>query len=84
MEVHGDRAGLIFEGDQGTLITPEETIALPPVSRRGLFARDTQAVLDYLTTGTPLYVSPEASLAALRVADACRQAAESGQVIVLD
>lgn len=81
MEIHGTQGGLIFEGDQGRLITPSGEHPIEVGSRRGLFAKDTQAVLDALTQGTPLYVTPEASLYSLRVADAARQSAETGQVV---
>ncbi|HIK42324.1 Gfo/Idh/MocA family oxidoreductase, partial [Thermoleptolyngbya sp. M55_K2018_002] len=50
-------------------------------SRRGLFARDTAAVLDFLTKGKPLYVSLADSLYALAVAEAARISAEKGEVV---
>lgn len=81
MEVHGSEGGLIFEGDQGRLITASGERPIEVGSRRGLFAKDTTAVLEALTQGTPLYVSPEASLYSLRVADAARRAAETGQAV---
>jgi len=40
-------------------------------------------VLDHLTTGAPLYVSPTSSLYALRVAEAAKRSAETGQTIDL-
>lgn len=52
-------------------------------SRRGLFAKDTAMVLDYLTTGTPLYITPDRSLQSLKVADAARRSAETGETIEL-
>jgi biliverdin reductase len=51
--------------------------------RRGLFAQDTQQVLDALTTGAPLYVTPHDSLYALRVGAAAQQAAATGQAIAV-
>ncbi len=80
-EIHGDKGTLIFEGQKGTLIRDKERIEIPVVSRRGLFTKDTKMVLDYLTDNIPLYVEPEASLYALRVAEKARQASETGQVI---
>ena len=53
-------------------------------SRRGLFAKDTAMVLDHLTNGTPLYVTPEASLYTLKVADAAKQSAETGDAVEID
>jgi biliverdin reductase len=37
-----------------------------------------------LTTGVPLYVTPAGSLYALKVADACRRSAETGQTVYLE
>jgi biliverdin reductase len=71
-EVHGEHGALIFEGDEGVLIQGNETIALDLGSRRGLFAKDTEFVLDCLLEGKPNYVTPAASLATLRAADAAR------------
>ncbi|MEC4802773.1 MAG: Gfo/Idh/MocA family oxidoreductase [Jaaginema sp. PMC 1079.18] len=83
LEIHGDEGTLSFSAQEGQLIRGEVVtpIAFPP--RRGLFARDTQAVFDYLLHQTPLYVTPEASLYSLRVAEAARQSARSHQAINL-
>jgi biliverdin reductase len=80
-EVHGDKGTLLFEGDKGTLIRGEEKTPIEVGGRRGLFAKDTGMVLDYLVEGTPLYISPTASCYALKVADAARQSAETGEAI---
>lgn len=82
-EVFGDRGSLIFEGEQGQLVQGEETIAIEVGSRRGLFAKETTMVLDYLLEGKPLYVTPEASLYTLKVADAARRSAQTGQTIAV-
>lgn len=71
--IHGDRGTLLFEGESGWLIQGKEKNKLEVGSRRGLFKQDTEAVLDSLTTGKPLYVDLEASLYALKVADQCAQ-----------
>lgn len=84
LDIHGQRGGIIFDGEQAYLIQPDSTTALDVGSRRGLFAKDTQAVLDHLTTGEPLYVSAASSLHALRVADAARYSAETGQTVALE
>lgn len=83
-EVHGEKGGLIFDGDKGVLVQGEETTPIEVGTRRGLFALDTGMVLDHLFEGTPLYVTPDASLYALKVADAARRSAETGQTVILD
>lgn len=83
-EIHGDQGSLIFEGQKGKLIRDQEIIEIPVVSRRGLFAKDTTMVLDYLTANKPLYVKAEASLYALKVAELARQASRTGQVVQVD
>ena len=80
-EVHGENGGLIFNAQQGVLIDAEKTTPIEVGSRRGLFVKDTTMVLDYLFNGTPLYVSAEESLYALKVADAARESAEMGTTI---
>ena len=77
MEVEGDRGALIFDKDQGRLISEAGETEIAMGSRRGLFAKDTAYVLDALYDGKPLYVTPEDSLYALQVAEA---AAESARV----
>ncbi|HEY9641124.1 MAG TPA: Gfo/Idh/MocA family oxidoreductase [Coleofasciculaceae cyanobacterium] len=83
LHIHGERGALLVDGEQGKLVTAQETLELNLGSRRGLFAKDTDMVLDYLTTGAPLYITPERSLQSLRVADAARRSAETGQTIEL-
>lgn len=83
LAIHGDRGALLVEGERGQLVTPEGERSLEMGSRRGLFAKDTQMVLDCLLHGTPLYVTPSASLYALKVADAARRSAETGETIAL-
>ncbi|WP_370587958.1 Gfo/Idh/MocA family protein [Trichocoleus sp. FACHB-591] len=82
-EVQGTQGALVFDGDRGTLIQAAGEQVVEVGGRRGLFAKDTANVLDHLYKGTPLYVSPEASLYALRVADAARRSAETGQVVAV-
>ena len=81
VEIQGSLGALVFERNEGRLMTAEgvQAIAVPP--RKGLFVKDTQAVLDYLIDGQPLYVSAQDSLYALRVGDALRRASENGQVV---
>ncbi|MEM6752332.1 MAG: Gfo/Idh/MocA family oxidoreductase [Cyanobacteria bacterium P01_C01_bin.38] len=82
-EVHGENGGLIFNSQEGFFINSQATIPIEVASRRGLFAKDTAMVLDYLFDGTPLYVTPEESLYALKVADAARKSAETGITITV-
>jgi biliverdin reductase len=82
-EVHGERGTLLFEGDRGTLIRGEERIPIEVAGRRGLFGKDTSMVLDYLLEGKPLYVSPDESCYALKIADAARQSAETSKTVSL-
>lgn len=84
LAVLGGAGELTFDGDRGTLHLGDLPPAdLPVGTRRGAFARDTRAVLDALQGQGELYVTPEASLAALRVADAARQAAETNAVVAI-
>ena len=52
-------------------------------SRRGLFAKDMDMVLECLLNGTPLYVNNASSLYALKVADAARRSSEIRQNVAL-
>jgi biliverdin reductase len=83
LEVQGDRGALVFNGDTGILINAQGEQPLETTGRRGLFARDTAAVLDYLLEGQPLYVTTAESLYTMRVAEAARKAAETGQIVQL-
>ncbi len=83
MEVHGDQGTLVFDGDQGQLIRGSEVTPIEVGTRRGLFLKDTEMVLDYLVNGTPLYVNPYASLYTLKVANAAQVSAETGQTLEL-
>jgi biliverdin reductase len=82
-EVHGEKGGLIFDGEAGVLIRPGETMPIEIGTRRGSFAKDTSMVLDHLFDSTPLYVTPQQSLYTLKVADAARRSAEMGITIAV-
>ncbi len=82
-EVHGEKGGLIFDGETGYFIQPGETTPIEVSTRRGLFAKDTSMVLDHLFDGAPLYVTPEESLYTLKVADAAQRAAQTGLTIFM-
>lgn len=79
--LYGEEGTLIFTPQQGQLVQSEKTQIIEVGTRRGLFAKDTTMVIEYLLAGTPLYVTPEASLYTLKVADATRRAAEMGKTI---
>ncbi|WP_309741786.1 Gfo/Idh/MocA family oxidoreductase [Chamaesiphon sp. OTE_20_metabat_361] len=83
-EVHGENGGLIFDGDEGVFIQNGTTTPLDLGARKGLFARDLELVLDHLIDGKPNYVTPAASLATLRVAEAARISAETRRTVVVD
>jgi biliverdin reductase len=83
-ELHGEKGTLIFEGEKGKLVRGDEEIAIEVASRRGLFVKDTQMVLDFLLKGTPLYVSPTASLYALKVATAAYESTKIGMTVELE
>ena len=57
----------------------EKIQTIEVAARRGLFAKDTKMVIEYLLGGDPLYVTPEASLYALKIADFTRKASETGK-----
>ncbi len=82
-EVHGEHGALIFNGDEGVLIQADVTTPLDLGSRRGLFAKDTEFVLNCLLNGQPNYVTPAASLATLRAADAARISAETRRTVIV-
>ncbi len=83
-ELHGDKGTLIFDGNDGKLIRNEEETPIEVGSRRGLFAKDTTYILDYLIEQKPLYVAVESSYYATRIAEAARVAAETGKTIFVD
>lgn len=81
LEAHGDQGTLIFDRSRGFLVRGEESTPIEVASRRGLFAQDTGMVLDHLIAGTPLYLSPEASLYSLKIAKAAQNSAATGQIV---
>ncbi len=81
--VYGEQGTLIFTPEKGLLIQGDTTETVEVGTRRGLFAKDTQMVLEHLTEGTPLYVNPVDSVYALEVADALARSAQLRQPISL-
>jgi biliverdin reductase len=83
-ELQGEKGALVFEGDRGTLIQGKEPQPLEISPRRGLFAKDTEMVVNHLLESKPLYLTMQESLYTLKVADAARRSAETGQTIELE
>ncbi len=83
-EVHGANGAMIFDGDEGVFIQDGISTPLDLGARKGLFARDLELVLDHFIDGKPNYITPAASLATLRVADAARISAETRRMVVID
>lgn len=83
LEVYGEKGKILFIGEKGTLITKQNQLEIPVTPRRGLFAKDTAMVLDYLFDDQPLYIKPQASLYALQVANAAQESSSLGKIIHL-
>ncbi|MGI0487799.1 Gfo/Idh/MocA family protein [Pantanalinema rosaneae CENA516] len=83
-EVQGEQGAIVLQGEQGELIQAQGRQLIEVGSRRGLFAKDTAIVIDHLRHHTPRYVTPEASLYTLKVADAARRSAATGQTIPVE
>ena len=81
--IYGEAGTLVFTPESGQFIQGENRRNLKVGTRRGLFAKDTDMVLEYLSNGTPLYVNNASSLYALKVADAARRSSETRQTIAL-
>lgn len=81
--IYGEDGTLVFTPESGQLIQGENRQIIEVGTRRGLFAKDTDMVLEYLLNGTPLYVNNASSLYALKVADAARLSSQTGQNIAL-
>ncbi|MGL5131326.1 MAG: Gfo/Idh/MocA family protein [Planktothrix sp.] len=82
--LYGEQGTLIFTPEKGQLIQNDSIQNIEVASRRGLFVKDTQMVLDCLYEGTPLYVTPEASLYTLKVAEAARISSLSGEIVKIN
>ncbi|WP_413162856.1 Gfo/Idh/MocA family protein [Capilliphycus salinus ALCB114379] len=82
--LYGENGTLIFTPQQGQLIQGESSQTIEVGSRRGLFAKDTQIVLEHLLHQTPLYVTASESAYTLKVADAVKQSAQTGKIVVLE
>ncbi|MGQ9838295.1 MAG: Gfo/Idh/MocA family protein [Cyanobacteriota bacterium] len=83
LEFHGQRAGLLINGEEAMLLRPGGAHPLEIGSRHGLFERDTHMVLEHLRHGSPLYVNTENMLHALAVAEAAEHSAQTQQVVTI-
>ncbi|NEO83428.1 MAG: Gfo/Idh/MocA family oxidoreductase [Spirulina sp. SIO3F2] len=81
--IHGDRGSLSFQGNQGILTQGEQQTPLTLGSRRGVFAKDLQYIVDHLKADAPLYTTAAASCFALEVAQAASDSARLGKTIQL-
>ena len=83
LEIYGEEGTILFEGEKGKLIKHKIATEIPVTSRRGLFAKDTTMVLNYLFDGQPLYIQPQASLYALEIANAAQKSSFQNKVVYL-
>ncbi|MEG4048234.1 Gfo/Idh/MocA family oxidoreductase [Microcoleus sp. Pol17_C1] len=81
--IYGEEGTLVFTPESGQLIQGENRHNIKVGTRRGLFAKDTDMVLEYFSKGTPLYVNKASSLYALKVADTARLSSETRQTLEL-
>ncbi|MEN9241342.1 MAG: Gfo/Idh/MocA family oxidoreductase [Thermostichus sp. DG02_3_bins_51] len=84
LELHGQRGGLLINGEEAMLLRPGSAHPLETGSRHGLFEQDTRMVLEHLRQGSPLYVNTEKMLHAMAVAAAAEQSAQTQQVVRVD
>ncbi|MDE5116820.1 MAG: gfo/Idh/MocA family oxidoreductase, partial [Trichodesmium sp. St2_bin2_1] len=77
--LYGEEGTLIFTPQQGKLLQGEKIQTIEVGARRGLFAKDMKMVIEHLLEGTPLYVTPQASLYTLKVADLTRKVKIAGK-----
>lgn len=81
--IYGEAGTLVFTPESGQLIQGDNRRNLKVGTRRGLFAKDTDMVLNYLSNGTPLYVNNTSSLYVLKVAETARRSSETHQTVAL-
>jgi biliverdin reductase len=83
LEIEGTEGGLFFVGEKGKLITVEGESEIIAASSKGLFKLDTEAVIDYLECGKPLYTQSDSALYALAVASAAAKSVSSGETVTM-
>ena len=83
LEIYGEQGNIAFTGEKGILTIGSNKTTIPVTPRRGLFAQDTELYLNCLFNRQPLYIQPEASLYALKVANAARDSSRLQQTVDL-
>ncbi len=83
LEIYGDEGTILFAAEKGKIIRGKEEVKIPVASRRGLFAQDTEIVLQHLTAEKPLYIENTASAYSLKVAEATLKSYKNQQIIKL-
>ena len=81
IEVHGSQGSIQLGGEQNAVIRADGTYPIEMGSRRGLFYKDTRAVIQNLLEGIPLYTSTASSIKALEIALAAQKAAATNQTV---
>ena len=84
LEIYGEQGKIAFTGEKGTLTVEDNTNPIPVTPRRGLFAKDTDYYLNCLCDRQPLYIQPQASLNALRVANAAEESSRLQKTVRID
>lgn len=84
LEIYGEQGTILFTGERGKLIKNKIETEIQVTSRHGLFAKDTAMVLDCLFDGQPLYIQPQASLYALKVANAAQESNALSRTVFLN
>lgn len=83
LEIYGTQGTLKFVGETGVIIQDGKESAIEVGTKRGLFVKDTEAVIEYLTRGKPLYIDIETSIYSLKVAQATLKAYQNQSIINL-
>ncbi len=81
LDIQGMTGSLHLDRETITVYAAGEPRILEAGGRRGLFLRDTQAVLDHLLEDKLLYISQKQALYAMQVAEACAESAATGDVV---
>ncbi|MGY6530888.1 MAG: Gfo/Idh/MocA family protein [Cyanobacterium sp.] len=83
LTIHGDEGVLVFEGEKGKLIQGDNITELEVGSRRGLFAQDTELVLEHLLNDAPIYTTNRDSIYTLMVANAALESYKTKQTLLI-
>jgi biliverdin reductase len=83
LEIEGTEGGLFFVGEKGKLIATEGETEIIAAGSKGLFKQDTEAVIDHLESGKPLYTQSNSALYALAVASAAAKSVALGETVTM-